>query len=210
MALIAALPEFLEIQPPEGVEVRPVPLLSPWPKQVLEAEFLVLSPSMREAFLLHLPEMSRLRYLQSTTAGVDWIPKDLTPRITLLDASGVYDIPVAEWIVSGILLVLKRWTDFWEKQKQGVWIPNPLEELHGKTLLLLGYGSIGRALEERLKPFGVRFIRVARRPREGVFGPEDLPSLLPQAEILVVLLPLTRETRGLISAEFLDLLPPRP
>jgi phosphoglycerate dehydrogenase-like enzyme len=127
MALIAALPEFLEIQPPEGVEVRPVPLLSPWPKQVLEAEFLVLSPSMREAFLLHLPEMSRLRYLQSTTAGVDWIPKDLTPRITLLDASGVYDIPVAEWIVSGILLVLKRWTDFWEKQKQGVWIPNPLE-----------------------------------------------------------------------------------
>ena len=207
MSLLAAIPDFLDVAVPREVEVVSIPSFPPWPDQALKAEFLVISPALKEAFRAYVARMPRLRYLQTTTAGVDWILAEVPPGVVLLDASGVYDIPVAEWVISAILQALKRWTDFWELQKEGSWKPAPLEELHSKTVLLLGYGSIGRAVEERLKPFGVRILRVARRPREGVYGVSDLPTLLPQAEIVVILLPLTSETRGFVNAYFLAQLP---
>lgn len=75
-------------------------------------------------------------------------------------------------------------------------------------MLLLGYGSIGRAVEERLRAFGVEVLPVARRPRPGVYTPQDLPHLLPQADAVVVLLPLTPETRGLVGRDFLSWMKP--
>lgn len=204
MALVVAYPKDLPLELPLGVEGVTVP---PWEGKALEAVYVVINPTLKRGFMEVIPKMTHLRYVQTTTAGVDWIAGSLPPALTLLDASGVYDIPVAEWVVSAILQALKRWTDFWELQKEGSWKPAPLEELHSKTVLLLGYGSIGRAVEERLKPFGVRILRVARRPREGIYGVSDLPTLLPQAEIVVILLPLTPETWGFVNADFLARLP---
>ena len=80
--------------------------------------------------------------------------------------------------------------------------------MDGARILILGYGSIGRALEERLTPFGAAVIRVARRQREGVHAMAELATLLPEADILVVLLPLTPETRGLVGTEVLGRLRP--
>lgn len=70
-------------------------------------------------------------------------------------------------------------------------------------MLLIGCGSIGSAIEARLLPFEVDVVRVARSAREGVHAIEDLPTLLPDADVVVLVVPLTAATQGLIDADFL-------
>ena len=75
-------------------------------------------------------------------------------------------------------------------------------------MLIVGYGSIGRALEARLAPFGARIVRVARHARDGVHSTDQLPHLLPHADAVVILLPLTSATRGMVNADFLAAMRP--
>jgi phosphoglycerate dehydrogenase-like enzyme len=79
--------------------------------------------------------------------------------------------------------------------------PALMDELTGKTVLIVGYGSIGRATEERLKPFDVNVLRIGRRRREGVEPEERLDDLLPQADIVILLVPLTEQTRGFMDGK---------
>jgi phosphoglycerate dehydrogenase-like enzyme len=76
-----------------------------------------------------------------------------------------------------------------------------VDEVAGKTVLIVGYGSIGQAIEARLTPFGSKFLRVARSARPGVHTVEQLDDLLPQADILILITPLTSETRHLMDAQ---------
>ena len=150
-----------------------------------------------------------LPILQSQYAGVDAYLSLIPPGATLCDAQGVHDIPVAEWIVTAILASLKYIPFYVRLRIAGDWkqrigaeslylgmhpdeapkTPPALEdELTGKTVLIVGYGSIGRATEERLKPFGVNVLRVSRRQRDGVEAESRLDDLLPQADVVVLLL----------------------
>ena len=106
--------------------------------------------------------------------------------------------------MAAILASLKDLATARDRQRDEEWHHDQLVgKLGGSTVLLLGYGSIGRAVEDRLEPFGARILRVARRPRAGVATMEALPQLLPQADVVVVLLALTPETQGTIDAGFL-------
>jgi phosphoglycerate dehydrogenase-like enzyme len=161
-----------------------------------------------------------VRVVQSQYAGVDAFLSFIPPGATLCDAQGVHDIPVAEWIMTAILASLKYIPFYVRMQSAGDWkqrigaeslylgthpgeqpkTPPALEdELAGKTVLIVGYGSIGRATEALLKPFGVKMLRIGRRQREGVEAEDRLEDLLPQADIVILLLPLTSETRGMIN-----------
>jgi phosphoglycerate dehydrogenase-like enzyme len=80
------------------------------------------------------------------------------------------------------------------------------EELHGQRVLIVGYGAIGRAIEERLRPFGVDILRLARSARDGVYGIESLPELLPNADIVVLIVPFTSETTGMMGAREMALM----
>src|SRR5258706_241815 len=85
-----------------------------------------------------------------------------------------------------------------------LWVqPAMARELHASRVLIVGHGSIGRAVERRLQPFGVTVTRIARRPRDGVATVEQLSDLLQKADIVVILLPLTAETRGIVDQAFL-------
>jgi phosphoglycerate dehydrogenase-like enzyme len=86
--------------------------------------------------------------------------------------------------------------------------PVMLEELTGKRVLLVGHGSIGKEIERMLAPFSVALTRVARTAREGVYAVSELDSLLPQAEIVILILPSTEESRHLIGARQLALMRP--
>jgi phosphoglycerate dehydrogenase-like enzyme len=156
--------------------------------------------------IAHLPG---LRVVQTTSAGVDrWIGR-LPPDVTLCDASGVHDVGVAEWVVAAILAVYRRLPFFVDAQRRAEWLEDGQreavrgEELNGARVLILGFGSIGRAVAERLQPFGCEVVGVARRAREGVHGLDELSGLLPSADVVVVLLPLTQATRGLVGADVL-------
>lgn len=182
---------------PEGVEVRY--LDDPWPKR---ADFF-LPPFGQEEVVRQVLAKVEVEVVQTLSAGVDWILPLVPEGVVLCNGSGIHDAPVAEWVVMGLLALLKDLPGFLEAQKERRWVPRRLPDLEGKRVLLLGYGSIGKAVEARLRPFGVEVFPVAKHPRPGVYTLQDLPHLLPQADAVVLLLPLTPETRGVVDREFL-------
>ena len=141
--------------------------------------------------------------LQTVTAGVDGFLPHVPPGPVLCDAAGVHDVPVAEWIAGVILATAKRLGDHREAQRLGIWRERDGDDVEGSEVLIVGHGSIGRALEARLAPFDVRIRRVARRARPGVASADALPQLLPSADVVVLLLPNTRATAGFVDATFL-------
>ncbi|WP_022797811.1 2-hydroxyacid dehydrogenase [Thermus islandicus] len=182
---------------PKGVEVRF--LDEPWPEGV----DLFLPPFGEEDLVRRVLGEVEVRVVQTLSAGVDWILPLLPPGVILCDGSGIHDAPVAEWVVLALLALLKDLPGFLAAQQEARWAPRRLPDLEGKAVLLLGYGAIGRAVAERLRAFGAEILPVARHPRPGVYTREDLPHLLPRADAVVLLLPLTPETRGLVDRAFL-------
>ena len=184
----------------------PVPDLS-------AVDLVVPTDSMRGPLLAALaaPEGSgapgRLRVIQTLSAGVDWLVGRVPGHVIVCNARGVYDGPLAEWVIGAILAMQRGLVRARDAQAAGEWAAFEPDELAGRRVVILGFGSIGAALAERLRPFGVEITGVARTRRDGVLGLEDLDAALPGAEILVNLLPFTSETAGLLDARRLGLLP---
>jgi phosphoglycerate dehydrogenase-like enzyme len=149
----------------------------------------------------------RLRVIQTLTAGVDWLVGHVPEHVVVCNARGVYDTPLAEWVVGAILAMQRGLVEARDAQARRAWEALEPPELAGRRVVILGLGSIGTAIAERLRPFGVEVIGVGRTARESVRGLTDLDELLHHAEILVNMLPLTSETRGLLDARRLALLP---
>jgi phosphoglycerate dehydrogenase-like enzyme len=158
----------------------------------------------------YAPHIDGLRVIQAFSAGVDSIVDRVPAGVILCDARGVHDIAVAEWVVMVILAAQRRLPEHLEAQRAGRWQHERLtgDDLADATVVILGAGSIGAAVEARLAPFGARIVRVARRPRPDVNTTADLPAILPTADIVVSLLPLTPETRGVIDARMLAAMRP--
>lgn len=149
-------------------------------------------------------KMPRLRFIQAQSAGTDGIAGQVPDGVTLCNARGVHDAATAEMGVCLILASLRGIPTFVRAQDEGRWLPYRLwDALADKTVMIVGYGSIGRALESRLAGFEVDVVRVAGHAREGVYASTDLPHLLPEADVVVILMPLTEATRHLVDAGFL-------
>ena len=163
-------------------------------------------------------------------AGTEWVPEIVGPHVTICNAHGSHNISTAEWTVSAMLAMLKYFPFYLDVQRLGKWKlrfeasahyaaitgdqrplypPVMLEELTGKRVLMVGYGEIGKEIERMLGPFSVELTRVARTARANpkVHAVSELDSLLPQAEIVVLILPDTPESHGLMGARQLALLP---
>ncbi|MEU0481419.1 2-hydroxyacid dehydrogenase [Streptosporangium sp. NPDC006013] len=150
-----------------------------------------------------LARMTGLRLLQTVTAGVDAYRPHLAERVTLCNARGVHDAGTAEWAVGAMIAVLREFPGFVHAQRRGEWTYHHTGVLADSTVLIVGYGSIGEALERRLDGFEVDVVRVARTARPGVHGMDELPALLPAADVVVLLVPSTPETAGMVDAGFL-------
>ena len=193
---------------PREAEIHDLPMTGELPGHLGHADILVADFRWHRS-IEAIPRLEGLQVLQSLSAGVDAIAGRVPPHVTLCDAAGVHDIPVAEWVIAAILASRHRFPEYVSAQAAGRWLNQGVEvtgggaDLDGTTTLIIGHGSIGRAVEERLRPFGVEFLRVARSARAGVATVADLPALLPRADIVVLLVPLTAETRGLVGPAFL-------
>lgn len=175
------------------------------------------------------PHLRGVRLVLALLAGTEWIPPLVGPHVTICNAHGAHNISTAEWTVASILAMLKYFPFYLDVQRAARWKfryeasahyasitgdtrpiypPVMLEELTGKTVLLVGYGAIGKEIERMLAPFDVEMLRVARTAREvpPVHAVSDLDCLIPQAQIVVLILPSTAETRWLIGGRQLALM----
>ncbi len=150
-----------------------------------------------------LRRMTGLRVLQTMTAGVDNFRPDVPPGVTLCNGRGIHDSSTAELALTLTLSSLRGIPDFVRAQDRREWQGRWRPSLADRRVLLVGYGAIGEAIEARLRPFEVEVVRVARRERDGVHPIAELPRLLPDADVVILIVPLTAETRGLVDADFL-------
>jgi len=167
------------------------------------------------------PHLKGVRAVQGLWAGVDSLRPLIPMDVTLCSARGVHDGPTAEWAVTAMLAMQKYLPFYFGLQQRADWAgkdkaediyllsegarrdpdcPVLVEEAADKVVLILGYGSIGAAVEARLTPFGCKFLRLARSARDGVAPVSALDDLLPGADIVIITAPLTSETRGLLNA----------
>src|SRR5713226_7969062 len=205
--LVPDVPLRRELGPlPAGVQL----VVDPGP----DVEFVVLGFPMADRLPGLFDELPGLRVAQSLSAGVDWLLPKVPAGIVVCRAVGVHDGPVSEWVVAAILAMQRRLPAFIEFQQRAEWNrsgaaqPATIDDLEGHTVVVVGHGSIGRALAARLAPFGARVIGVARHARDDAQPVSALPDLLPQADVVVNLLPLTPETEKFVDAAFLARMKP--
>ena len=167
--------------------------------QVLVPGF--LSTEGARALLEHLPAV---RLVQLLSAGAEkWVGR-LPEGVGLSDCQGAHGGVTAEWVLAGLLAVLRDIPTCVRDQDRGHWDQRLTDTLTGKRVLLVGTGDLGEQTTRRLTPFGVATItRVGRSARDGVHGTDELPDLLADHDVVVLLVPLTDETRGLVDAAFL-------
>jgi phosphoglycerate dehydrogenase-like enzyme len=193
---------------PANVDLRLVPLESGPVPDLTEVDLIVPYGPLRAAVLeLLTGGGGRLRVIQTASAGVDWLIGRVPENVLVCNARGVYDAPLAEWVVGAILAMERGLVQSRDAQARHFWDAIEPPELSGRRVVILGLGSIGSAIADRLRPFGVEITGVGRTARGDVRGLADLDHVLPKAEILVNILPLTSETRGLLDARRLGLLP---
>jgi phosphoglycerate dehydrogenase-like enzyme len=175
----------------------------PIPPSAADVEFYVPSFFPSRASIAAVRQMPRLRVVQTLTAGVDWIRPHLPPGVLLCNARGAHDAATAEWVVAAMLGALRGFPGFAREQAAGRWSYQATDQLAMKKVLIVGYGAIGAAVERRLAGFEVTVTRVARRARPGVAALSQLASLLPQADVVVLLVPFTPQTSGMVDSGFL-------
>ncbi len=182
-----------------------------YPNSVTEAQFYVIPYMRGEEQLSCAAEMSNLRVVQTLTAGYENFLPHVPETATLCNAAGVHDASTAELALALTLASGRHLDRFARQQPAGSWSPVFGSALADKRVLIIGYGRIGEAIERRLAGFEVASItRVARRARDGeprVHATSELPELVRDADVVIVIAPQTPETEGLIDADLLRRLP---
>ncbi len=212
---------LLQSFPKNGVEFIPLP---DGLDRAVDVEFWI-PPMFGWLATPMFPHLRGVKVVQCLLAGVDWITPWLPKDVVLCDGQGIHNIPVAEWVVAAILGTIKRFPELRDRQREEFWDgqlvgdqfcgrdkdengkPFPYrilgDELVQKKVLIVGYGGIGAEVERLLKAFDVEILRVARTAKKGVSAIADLGKLLPEADVVVLLVPLTTETRGMMNADTL-------
>lgn len=161
-------------------------------------------------FLYHdITEFKNLKFVQLTSAGLDRVPLDYIQEkgIKLYNARGVYSVPMAEWALCGVLSLYKHVNAFSDKQKNHLWEKDrEVRELQGDTALIVGCGSVGTECAVRFKAFGMRVIAAdIVKPQsdayDAYFPMQEIDKALEKADVIVLTLPLTEDTRGFFHEE---------
>ncbi|MFJ4910810.1 2-hydroxyacid dehydrogenase [Streptomyces sp. NPDC088726] len=197
---------------PEGLNYRFWNGGQEYPADPADCAFYVV-PYMKgpQVAVRPLAGMSAVRVVQTLSAGIDHVEPGLgllPAGVRLCNAKGVHEASTAELTLALILASLRGFPGFVRGQDDEEWRSGFYPALADKSVLIVGYGSIGSAIEDRLAPFEcARVARVARSARTTARGPvhtlDDLPALLPEADIVILSTPLNPSTQGLVGADFL-------
>ena len=155
-----------------------------------------------------LDGLEGLEVVQLLSAGAEAFLPLVPPGVTLCTARGAHSTATAEWAAAAILAATRELTAFHDSAKEHRWDRRPTASLSGATVLIVGYGDIGAVLERMLLPFGVTVERVTRTGRAGTHPISRVHELLPTADVVVLLVPLTPQSERLVDAAFLTAMKP--
>jgi phosphoglycerate dehydrogenase-like enzyme len=192
---------------PEGVEVVVWNGEPDHPARLGETTFWV--PQVEDATDLDrkLSAMPGLKVMQLLSAGVEDVLGRTPEGVQLCDARGVHGGPVSELVLAMILASFRQIPHFVQAQERGAWEDAEGDDLIDKRVLIVGAGDLGEQTAKRLKGFDAKPVLVAHSARDGVHATSELPQLLPDADVVVLTVPLTPDTEGMVDAEFLAALP---
>ncbi|MER6942660.1 2-hydroxyacid dehydrogenase [Nonomuraea sp. NPDC000554] len=194
MAVLSAL---------DGVRPLLYNLTAPLPDEAADAEVMVVPSGPVDEILAIIAGLRSLRLVQTLSAGTDQWEGRLPGGVCLSNVRGVFGPPVAEWTVATLLAVYRDLPSFAAAQRLATWQEHDTDTLDGKRVLVLGAGDLARNLKARLTPFGVDTTLIARHAREDVRAMSDLRTLLPDQDVVVIMLPLTETTHHLVNERFL-------
>ncbi|MEC3957792.1 2-hydroxyacid dehydrogenase [Nocardia sp. CDC153] len=195
---------FAAISRLEGARPLRYEIGQPLPDGADEAEILV------PGFLAGRPELvelarslPKLRLVQLLTAGAEaWVGK-LPDTIAISTGRGAHGASTAEWAITGLLSVYREFTGFALAQREHRWTQHRTDTLHGKRILIIGAGDLATELRRMLEPFDTTVELVGTHAREGVHGVDEIPDLLPHFDAVVLMVPVTTATVGMVDAAFL-------
>jgi phosphoglycerate dehydrogenase-like enzyme len=193
---------------PSNVDVEVWVPGRPIPASVGSVDFYVPEYMGSEESLSVMSQMTGLRVVQTLTAGTDDLLPYLPENATLCNAAGVHDASTAELAVGLAIAALRGFAPFIRAQTQGTWLHSRRDALADRRVMVIGAGSVGKAVIDRLSPFEVDVIAVARNARNSdhgvdVHGVDEINDLLPSADVVILTVPLTEQTMHLVDAEFL-------
>ncbi|WP_353815295.1 2-hydroxyacid dehydrogenase [Agromyces sp. SYSU T00266] len=197
---------------PAGVEVVEWDLAGPPPAAASGRRIgIVVPPYMGASARLGVLDGLDVALVQSQSIGYDDVPDALPAGHVFANAASVHETSTAELAVGLAIAAQRGIPDFVRAADEGRWAPARHASLADRRVLLVGYGGVGRAIEDRLAGFEVELTRVASRARDDgrgrIHGVDELPALLAGAEVVIVVVPLSDETTGLVDAAFLAALP---
>jgi phosphoglycerate dehydrogenase-like enzyme len=192
---------------PDGFDFVVADATGLWPEDAADGEFYVPSYHFSRAVVDVMAEMPRLRVVQTLTAGVDHLQHDVPDGVTLCNATQVHHTATAELAVGMMISAQRRLPDLVRAQDAHVWDARMSSSLADKKVLVIGAGNIGRAIRQRLAGFECEVTLVGRTKRDDVRSLDEVHDLLPSTDIVVLIVPLTDETQGLVDAAFLSALP---
>ena len=200
LAMLAQLPEGTAIA--VGAEPEAFENLAPEADAILN--WALSNRTLRAIF----PRRPRLRWVHTRAAGVDnmLFPELVESPVTFTNGTGVYSASLGEFALAAILYFAKDLRRMMRSQKAGVWDPFDVEEIAGKTVGIVGYGDIGRAVASRARAMGMRVMALKRTTQarsdefaEWIGGPDRLVELMAASDYVVAAAPLTPETRGMVG-----------
>ena len=190
------------------VEIVEWDLTGPAPRQHID---IVIPPYLQSWEGLANLEGLDVKLVQCLTLGYDGVTEFLPKNMVFANAASVHETSTAEMTLALILASQRYLPDFVRAAEAGTWAPSWHPSLADRTVLLVGYGGVGRAIEARLLPFETTIVRLARHERTDergrVYGLDSLHELLPLSDIVVIAVLLDESTHHLVDAEFLSLMP---
>jgi len=188
------------------LDVRPAPSPVPLVDDLDEVAFYVPPYMGGVEDLALMARMPNLRVVQLLTAGFENALAHLPSGVTLCNAAGVHDASTAELAVGLTIASLRGLDDFARAMPLGAWVFGRRESLADKRVIVIGAGGVGQAIRSRLEPFEADVTMIATTARPGVHAFSELPELLPRADVVILAVPLTGATTGMVDAPFLALM----
>lgn len=191
-----------------GLDLLVWDLRSAPPRDLID---LVVVPYMSPPELLLRLEGVRTLLVQSQSIGYDGVLDVLPAHVRFSNGAGIHEASTAELALGLIIASQRRFADHVLAQSRGEWVHGPSAALTDSRVVVIGQGGVGRAINDRLRPFEVDLVRVATTRRSDehgiVHGMAELEDLLTDADVVVLAVPLTERTSGLVDAAFLDRMP---